>query len=53
MTPTTSSPWARLINDQKAIVIVEHLAYDALKDRFEAAIFTENRPAHDFSKAGE
>lgn len=43
---------ARLINEQKATVIVEHLAYDALEDRFESAIFTENQTAQDFSKAG-
>ena len=44
---------ARLINEQKATVIVEHLAYDALEDRFESAIFTENQSAQDFTKAGE
>ncbi|SDP10855.1 type III restriction enzyme [Klenkia soli] len=44
---------ARLINEQKATVIVEHLAYEALEDRFDMAIFTENQSAQDFSKAGE
>lgn len=44
---------ARLINEQKATVIVEHLAYDALEDRFDTAIFTENQSAQDFSKVGE
>ncbi|MEN3121171.1 DEAD/DEAH box helicase family protein [Janibacter sp. LM] len=44
---------ARLINEQKATVIVEHLAYDALEDRFDTAIFTENQTAQDFAKAGE
>lgn len=44
---------ARLINEQKATVIVEHLAYDALEDRFDSAIFTENQSTQDFSKAGE
>ncbi len=44
---------ARLINEQKATVIVEHLAYDALEDRFDTAIFTENQSAQDFAKAGE
>ena len=43
---------ARLINEQKATVIVEHLTYDALEDRFDTAIFTENQSAQDFSKAG-
>jgi type III restriction enzyme len=44
---------ARLINEQKATVIVEHLAYDVLEDRFDTAIFTANQSAQDFSKAGE
>lgn len=44
---------ARLINEQKATVIVEHLAYDSLDDRYDTAIFTENQSAQDFSKAGE
>lgn len=43
---------ARLINEQKATVIVEHLAYDTLEGRFDSAIFTENQTAQDFSKAG-
>lgn len=43
---------ARLINEQKATVIVEHLAYDVLEERFDSAIFTENQTAQDFSKAG-
>ncbi len=43
---------SRLINEQKATVIVEHLAYDALDDRFDSAIFTENQTAQDFSNAG-
>ncbi|MET4225274.1 type III restriction-modification system endonuclease [Oerskovia enterophila] len=44
---------ARLINEQKATVIVEHLAYDPLDDRFDSAIFTENQTAQDLSKAGD
>ena len=44
---------ARLINEQKATVIVEHLTYDTLDDRFDIAIFTENQTAQDFAKAGE
>lgn len=43
---------ARLINDQKATAIVEHLSYDPLEDRFDSAIFTENQSKQDFSKAG-
>ncbi|RRD06723.1 restriction endonuclease subunit R [Arachnia propionica] len=44
---------SRLINEQKATVIVEHLTYDTLEDRFDSAIFTENQSAQDFTKAGE
>jgi type III restriction enzyme len=44
---------ARLINEQKATVIVEHLTYDTLQDRFDLAIFTENQTAQDFTKASE
>jgi type III restriction enzyme len=44
---------SRLINEQKATVIVEHLTYYALEDRFDSAIFTQNQTAQDFSKAGD
>ncbi|MGP5699568.1 type III restriction-modification system endonuclease [Glutamicibacter arilaitensis] len=44
---------SRLINEEKATVIVEHLTYDALEDRFDTAIFTENQSSQDFRKAGE
>ncbi|MFT4157337.1 MAG: DEAD/DEAH box helicase family protein [Microbacterium sp.] len=43
----------RLINEQKAAVIVEHLTYDALDDRYDSSIFTENQTAQDLSKAGD
>ncbi len=43
---------ARLINEQKATVIVEHLSYDALRERHDSAIFTENQTKQDFAKAG-
>lgn len=43
---------ARLINEQKATVIVEHLTYDALEDRFDSAIFTENQTKQDLTHAG-
>ncbi len=43
---------ARLINEQKATVIVEHLAYDKLSERYDSAIFTENQTKQDFTKAG-
>jgi type III restriction enzyme len=44
---------ARLINEQKATVIVEHLTYDALEDRFHSAIFTENQTKQDLTHAGK
>ncbi|AUH68634.1 MULTISPECIES: type III restriction-modification system endonuclease [Gordonia] len=44
---------ARLINEQKATAIVDHLTYDALEDRFDSAIFTENQTKQDFARAGE
>ncbi|MFZ1578126.1 MAG: DEAD/DEAH box helicase family protein [Nostocoides sp.] len=43
---------ARLINEQKATVIVEHLTYDPLDNRYDSSIFTENQTAQDLSKAG-
>lgn len=43
---------ARLINEQKATAIIEHLTYDTLEDRFDTAIFTENQTTHDFANAG-
>ncbi|MCP4306934.1 MAG: DEAD/DEAH box helicase family protein [bacterium] len=44
---------ARIINEQKATVIVEHLTYDALAQRHDTAIFTENQTKQDFTRAGE
>lgn len=43
---------ARLINEQKATVIVEHLTYDALEDKFDSAIFTENQTKQELTHAG-
>ena len=44
---------ARLINEQKATVVVEHLTYDPINNRFDTSIFTENQTAQDLSKAGD
>ena len=44
---------SRLINEQKATVIVEHLAYDPLDQRYDSSIFTENQTAQDLTKAGQ
>lgn len=42
----------RLINEQKATVIIEHLAYDPVADQFELDIFTAGQTKKDFSNAG-
>ncbi|ATY14920.1 restriction endonuclease subunit R [Amycolatopsis sp. AA4] len=42
---------ARIINEQKATVIVEHLAYDTVDDRFDTSIFTENQTKQDLTNA--
>jgi type III restriction enzyme len=44
---------ARLVNEQKATVIVEHLAYDTLAGSYDTAVFTENQTKQDLSKAGD
>lgn len=43
----------RLINEQKATVIIEHLAYDPVEDKFDLDIFTVGQTKQDFSKAGD
>lgn len=43
----------RLINEQKATVIIEHLAYDPVDDKFDLDIFTTGQTKQDFSKAGD
>ncbi|MDR2364928.1 MAG: hypothetical protein LBD68_03620, partial [Zoogloeaceae bacterium] len=43
----------RIINEQKATVIIEHLAYDPVEDTFDLDIFTARQPRQDFSKAGD
>lgn len=42
---------ARLINEQKASVVVEHLTYDTLDERFDTSIFTENQTKQDLRAA--
>ncbi len=42
---------ARIINEQKATVIVEHLAYDPAEDIHTLDIFTQEKPKEDFTKA--
>ncbi|MDR2208320.1 MAG: DEAD/DEAH box helicase family protein [Azoarcus sp.] len=43
----------RLINEQKATVIIEHLAYDPVEDKFDLDIFTAGQTKQNFSKAGD
>ncbi|CAM2181955.1 type III restriction enzyme [Paraburkholderia sacchari] len=43
----------RLINEQKATVIIEHLAYDPVEEKFDLDIFTAGQTKQDFSKAGD
>lgn len=42
---------ARLMNEQKATVIVQHIAYDPTGDTHTMDIFTQDKPKEDFSKA--
>jgi len=42
---------ARIINEEKATVVVEHLTYDTLSETFDTDIFTENQTKQDLSKA--
>lgn len=44
---------ARLINEQKATVIIEHLTYDEIADSHSLDIFTQDKQKIDLSKAGE
>ena len=43
----------RLIQEQKATVIIEHLSYDTVTDTHDIDIFTEGQSKQDFSKAGK
>jgi len=42
---------SRLINEQKATVVVEHLAYNSIDESHSSDIFTKEKPKEDFSKA--
>lgn len=41
----------RLITEQKATAIVEHLSYDMINEEYSSDIFTREKPKKDFSKA--
>jgi len=43
----------RIINEQKATVIIEHLSYSPLEDTFSTDIFTAAQTRKDFSQVGE
>jgi type III restriction enzyme len=43
----------RLINEEKAAVIIEHIAYDPVQDTFDLDIFTAGQTQKDLSKAGK
>lgn len=43
---------AMLINEQKATMVIEHLAYDTIEDKFDSSIFDVNS-SQDFSNAGD
>ena len=43
----------RLINEQKATVIIEHLSYDSINETHDIDIFTDAQTKQDFSKAGD
>ena len=43
----------RLINEQKATVIIEHLAYNPIEGEYGLDIFTADKTLQDFSKAGD
>jgi type III restriction enzyme len=44
---------ARLINEQKATVIIEHLTYDAITETHDIDIFTDGQSKQDFRNASE
>ena len=43
----------RLIQEQKATVIVERLSYDVINEKYDINIFTKAQSKQDFSKAGD
>ncbi len=43
----------RLINEQKATIIIEHLSYDGIAETHDIDIFTAGQSSQDFTKASE
>jgi len=44
---------SRLINEQKATIIIKRLSYDSIADTYDTSIFTAGQSRQDFSKATE
>ena len=44
---------ARLINEQKATIVIEHLSYDTLTETYDTDIFTQDKRTVDLSKTGK
>ncbi|MBJ9131390.1 type III restriction-modification system endonuclease [Citrobacter freundii] len=44
---------AQIINEQKATMVIEHLTYHLLEDKFDASIFTAGQIKQDFTHAGQ
>lgn len=44
---------SRLINEQKATIIIERLSYDEIAGSYDSNIFTTGQSKQDFTKAGE
>ncbi len=44
---------SRLINEQKATIIIERLTYDSIAETYDAGIFTAGQSKQDFTKASE
>ena len=42
---------SKLINEQKATMIIEHITYNVVSGSYDSSIFTENQTNQDFSKA--
>ena len=42
---------SRLIKEQKATMIIEHLSYDPINERYDSTIFATEKSSNDFSKA--
>lgn len=41
----------RLINEQKATMIVEHISYDSIEEKYDSSIFTAEKNTQSFDKA--